>query len=247
MNHKNIIKLLKHVCEENQWKPFEKLLNNIKQLFPKFDPIYVLINSTSKDYYREKSKKGICICGRHNLLHVYVAEFDEEEYNLGSQCINSLEVLNILKEHTELLSLEELSQINRLKLFQKSMQRLHKKKCKSKDCHKKVDMKLNWEKEEIFKTYCSRCILDKSTVKCDICLEPAKFNSERSLCVRCDLRQNEKKYCNVEGCFTIVDIKYPFCYKHKNTGKKKCSYIFCQNMIDLKYKYCYEHRNISYF
>ena len=245
MNYKKIISYLQALCDNQEYIPFNNLLKNLMELFPDYDPVYVLINSDSLGYYKEESKNGVCVCGRRNLLHVYVAQFQNEEYHLGSQCIQSLQVLDMFKQESEMLDMIEHNEINSMKLFYKSMKNLHKKPCKTRACNKFVDLKKNWEKDEIFKLYCSTCIIDEDSVKCDICFEPCLFNSKRSICKPCDLKKRKKKYCDYQSCKAIIDDKYPFCPFHNkiklNSYTKTCYY--CQTPIKDGYNFCYKHKD----
>ena len=85
---KELILLCHGLQKEKKYKPFVKLLEELEDKFNK-DPIEVLINSKLKECIDDKKLLGECVCKKKKLRFNYLAEYDNKEYTLGSNCFNS--------------------------------------------------------------------------------------------------------------------------------------------------------------
>tara|TARA_A100000171_G_C2118678_1_gene139434 strand:+ start:663 stop:1448 length:786 start_codon:yes stop_codon:yes gene_type:complete len=248
MNIERLKELFNNFVDIEDFKPFYKLLDNIKLKFPNYDPVVVLINSEAKNYHIDDNRVFNCICGKSKLKHVHEVSYNEEEYILGSECINSLKLLSNLYDIIHLLTSEEIQSLNRMNGLYNELKLLSKKKCINyNSCLKRIDLKKNCKKDIMYKTYCSKCIISEDKVKCNLCNDTISYMVGKIICKKCELKKRNKSYCSSLGCKAIIDIKYKYCFNHKylyKLGKKECSYKDCKKLIENKYNYCYNHNTI---
>jgi hypothetical protein len=229
-------------ANQHDYTPFVRLLNNIHKKFPEHDPVLVLSDSVPISYHRDRAREGKCICSKGKLLHVYTVCFDGISYCLGSECINAL---SILEDLTEDLVEDELTTINKLLIFYKTVKALHKKKCINYEkCNKKVDIRKNYDCPEIYLNYCNTCAINDDIHTCQKCNDTIEYDGKTLICKLCYLAEKGKKYCNFHNCRNVVDRKYNYCFNHYNkVNTKICSTENCNKKINQKYSYCY---NCSY-
>lgn len=248
MNIIRVKELFNTFIDKEQFKPFYKLLDNIKLKFPNTDPVLLLIESEALEYRIDDKRVMNCICGKSKLKHVFRVSYNDKEYILGSECINTLKLLGNLYDIIYSLSSEEIQSLNRMNGLYNELKLLSKKKCINfKTCLKRIDLKKNYNKEEIYKTYCSKCIISEDKVKCNLCNDSIFYQKDKIICNKCELKKRNKSYCSALTCKAIIDIKYKYCFNHKylyKLGKKECSFEDCKKLIDKKYNYCYNHNTI---
>lgn len=229
-------------ANKNNYIPFVRLLNNIHKRFPDHDPILVLSNSDPVSYHRDIERAGKCICSKGKLLHVYTVSFNDEHYCLGSECITSLSVLEDL---TDDLLEDEITTINQLLIFYKTIKALHKKKCINYEkCKKKVDIRKNHNCPEIYLKYCNTCVINDDMHTCKSCNNTIEYDGKTKICKLCYLAEKGKKYCNFDNCCNVIDRKYNYCFNHYNkVNTKICNAENCNRKINEKYSYCFVHKN----
>jgi len=246
---------LKQINDDNEFKFFDRLLKNIEKKF-KYDPLIVLSNSNLFNYQKDETKEVNCICGRHKLYHVFTLSYknksnEESNYILGSSCIESIKEITNIKNDLDLyFNEEQIKIIGQLKLLHEQYKKIVKKDCKNKHCCRKVNIKTNSSKKEVYKKYCRKCITiidDKEYIPCEKygCDNIVKYGLTKK-CYDCQLNDKGKKECKQFKCTCLIDINknYDYCFNHKDKNKnyELCeNYIFCGNVIyNKKYKKCYK-------
>lgn len=164
----------------------------LKQYSEKSYPLYFEdFTYLGCEYVNNKDEKHSCICGKTNIkyLHSFKSEYNNDEFILGSSCVE--ELLYNIKEDYDEYTLQFQLLINHLE------EKVKKAKDKSKNqqycliCDNVKIRNCNYE-DKNRKIFCKECYNKYSkTVKCITC--------KKSIKIEKDYYGNVKKLC--KGCW----------------------------------------------